>query len=130
MLYQVHLTTSGIGTLLVISTDCTDSCKSHYNTITTAKSEMKSALWELKFSNKVHYKADFLQCSEQLFLLLQKVIYFKINSITVYYHAIKTLVLLINGPHKVILMSNSWRANKKKCQQYKHGPVRGHPSKL
>ena len=37
MLYRVHLVWAGfeLTTLVVISTDCTDSCKSNYHTITT-----------------------------------------------------------------------------------------------
>ena len=39
MLYRVHLTINGgseTTTFVVVGTDCTDSCKSYYHTITTA----------------------------------------------------------------------------------------------
>jgi hypothetical protein len=38
MLYRVHLTINGVRettTFVVVGTDCTDSCKSYYHTITT-----------------------------------------------------------------------------------------------
>jgi hypothetical protein len=49
MLYRVHLTISGIRTLVVIGADCTGSCKSNYQPITTIESTL--LLLEIEFVN-------------------------------------------------------------------------------
>jgi ABC-type microcin C transport system permease subunit YejB len=54
MLYRVHLAITGFKhtTLVVISTDCRDSCKSNYHTITTTMAPHK--IFEYEFSTHAH----------------------------------------------------------------------------
>ena len=54
MLYRVHLAITGFKhtTLVVISTDCTGSCKSNYHTITTTMAPHK--IFEYEFSTHAH----------------------------------------------------------------------------
>jgi hypothetical protein len=50
MLYQVHLACAGseLTTLVVIGTDCTDSCKSNYHMITTLTACDSTLIWNLE----------------------------------------------------------------------------------
>ena len=58
MLYQIHLARVGFEliTLVVIGTDCTDSCKSNYHTITTAPNVLYNIIYrQYRYTGDINF---------------------------------------------------------------------------